>query len=79
MNNPDGKNPPKLTSFFDKEQFISLHRAEKSSKEVSDMTAIGVRTVQRTIAGQRKKDWKVQSIYFWNLYISALYISGTYI
>ena len=44
------KNLQDKTYFFDKGQVLGLHRAGKSTKEVSEMTAVGVRTVQRTIA-----------------------------
>ena len=50
MNNHAGKKPTKRTSVFDKGQVICLHRARKSAKEVSQMIAIELRTVQITIA-----------------------------
>ena len=46
MNNPD----PKQISVYDKGQIIGLHRSGKSTKEVSEMTAIVVKTVHRKIA-----------------------------
>ena len=55
-----GKNLPDKTYFFDKGQVTGLHRAGKSTKEVSEMTAIGVRTVRSTIP-HWKKYGKVQS------------------
>ena len=44
----------KQTSVFDKGQVLGLHCAGKSTKETSEMTAIGVRTVQKTIAQWKK-------------------------
>ena len=51
------KSLQKQTSVFDRGQVLGLHCAGKSTKETSEMTAIGVRTVQKTIA-QWKKDRK---------------------
>ena len=53
------KKTTKRTSVFDKGQVIDSHRAGKFAREVSQMMAIGFRTVQRTIA-QWKKYVKVQ-------------------
>ena len=52
--------PTKRTSVFDKGEVIGLHRAGKSAKEVSQMMAIGLRTVQTTIY-QWWKDGEVRS------------------
>ena len=43
----------KDVNLFQKGQFISLHQAEKTSKEIAETTKIGLRTVQRII-----KKWK---------------------
>ena len=60
MNNHAGKKPTKRTSVFDKGPVIGLHRAGKYAREESQLIAIGLRTVQRTIT-QWKKDGEVQS------------------
>ena len=60
MKNHTGKKSIKWTSVFDKGQVIGLHQAGKSAREVSQMMAIGLKTVQRTIA-QWKKDGEEQS------------------
>ena len=60
MNNHEGKKPTKRTSVFDKEQVIGLHRAGKFARKVSQIMAIGLRIVQRTIT-QWKKDGEVKS------------------
>ena len=60
MNYHAGKKPTKRTSVFDKGQVIGLPRAGNSAREVSQMMAIILRTVPRTIV-QWEKDAEVQS------------------
>ena len=58
MNNHAGKKPTKRISVFDKRQVIGLHRAMKSARELPQMMAIRLKTVQRTIA-----QWKKMFVY----------------
>ena len=54
VNNHAEKKLMQRTSVFDKGQVIGLQRAGKSTRKVSQMMAIGLRTVQRTNA-----QWKI--------------------